>query len=398
MKINEVRFQGYKAFAGDSDNASFQCLKLAPLTMVFGKNNSGKSAVVRLPRLILGGVECNDGRMLPVDIRGLSYGSGFLDLIHGGAFFGKPIFGLRAEDDGQSLDFLATLFSTGALAGDEPPRIWSYRMRAPELISIVGPQEDYSAAQNFAGLLPPGPRWDPWRRSAGEFLDDMVHIGPVRASVPMVYPNESFAGFDLRGAAAPQLLRLDGALAEEVGAWYAEHMEGWQLSLRRDSDSFSLRASRSRSFSTNLAHSGEGLQQVLPVVIHQFWRRRGAAGSFLDVIEQPELHLHASVQAPIADLFIDTALRGKGQILVETNSKPILLRVQRRVAEGKLLPEQVALYFVEMSDDGSRLRPVGIDPDGEVEWWPENVFEDDFEEVAAIRRAQRKRLPRHGQP
>jgi len=53
----------------------------------------------------------------------------------------------------------------------------------------------------------------------------------------------------------------------------------------------------------------------------------------------------------------------------------------------------VALYFVEVTDHGSQLRQVQMDSDGEVDWWPEGVFEEDFQEVAAIRRAQRRHGP-----
>ena len=168
-------------------------------------------------------------------------------------------------------------------------------------------------------------------------------------------------------------------------------MEGWRLSLKRDSESFSIRLSRRGRLKTNLSHPGEGLQQVLPVVVHQIWRQQTSSGPFLDVIEQPELHLHAAAHAPLADLFIETALQGRGQTLVETHSKAILLRLQRRVAEGKLPPDLVKLYFVEMTEDGSQLKPVNIDLNGELDWWPSGVFEEDFSEVAAIRRAQRAR-------
>lgn len=395
MKLHEIAFQGYKAYAGAP--APTQRLIVAPLTLVFGKNNSGKSAVVRLPKLVLGGIECTDGRVLPIEVRGLRYGHTFLDLVHGGAFFSRPVFAVHAEHQGEELDFTATLFSRGALAADEPPHIWSYVMRMPAQISLPGPPEPGCDASKFAGLLPPDTRWDAWRKAAGTMLNGMIHMGPTREPVFSSYANEQVSRLGFRGAEAPHLLRADGALADAVGDWYAKHMEGWRLSLKKDSDSFSLRVGRNSTLATNLAQGGEGLQQVLPVVVHQLWRQRNDAGAFLDVIEQPELHLHAAAQAPLADLFIDTARQGRGQLLVETNSEPILLRVQRRVAEGVLPRDLVALYYVELTEHGSQLKPVPINDDGEVDWWPEGVFEEDFHEVAAIRRAQRGRA-RGGQP
>ena len=387
MKLIEIGFKGYKAYNGN--DAPLQRLRLAPLTLVFGKNNSGKSALVRLPRLLLGGMECNDDRVLPIEVRGLSYGSRFLDMVHGGDFFGRTSFSVRAEDQGRTLDFVVTLYSRDAFAADEPPRIWSYHMTMPASFSIADPTTHGHSPAKFKGLLPPESCYDIWRKAAGVALDSMVYLGPTREPVAPVYANEQATPLGLRGTAAPQLLRVHGILADRVGSWYARHMDGWRLSLKRDGDSFSLQIAKGGKLSANLAQGGEGLQQVLPVVAHQLWRQLVDSGPFLDVVEQPELHLHAAAQAPLADLFIDTALQGRGEVIVETHSEPLLLRTQRRVAEGKLRPDQLALYFVEMTDTGSQLQPVQVSPDGELDWWPAGVFEEDFSEVAAIRRAQR---------
>ena len=108
------------------------------------------------------------------------------------------------------------------------------------------------------------------------------------------------------------------------------------------------------------------------------------------MVEQPELDLHAAATAPLADLFLATALQGKGTVLVETHAEPILLRVQRRVVKGVAPHDLVALYFIDVGADGSQLRPVGLQRNGEVDWWPAGVFEEDFREVAAMSRAQRQ--------
>jgi AAA ATPase domain/Protein of unknown function (DUF3696) len=389
VQIHEVAFRGYKAFPGGDDD-ELQKLSLAPLTLVFGKNNSGKSVVARLPRLLLGGLACTDERILPLKVRDISYGGKFVDLIHGGDFFGRPTLAVKAKLGDELLDVSATLFTSGALAvaADEPPRIWAYRMFSPEQIeaSVEDPPK-----WRFRGLLPEGARWDRWREAASSLLDRMIHLGPTRAAIQSNYEDEQPEKMGFNGSQAPQWLRADTALAEAVGAWFAEHMEGWRLSLSRGTESFSLRVAKNKSMASNLARAGEGLQQVLPVIVHQILRQQSSNGSFLDVVEQPEIHLHAAAQAPLADLFIDTALTGKGTVLVETHSEPLLLRVQRRVAEGTLPYDQVALYFVDVTDQGSRLLRVQMNPNGEVDWWPEGVFEEDFREVAAIRRAQRRR-------
>jgi hypothetical protein len=392
VELDGIEFKGYKAFpGGGSDGDDLQRLTIAPLTLIFGKNNSGKSAVVRLPRLLLGGLECDDERILPLEVRGLRYGGRFVDIVHGGDFFRRPTFRVRAREDEKRLDISVTLFSPGALAVDKPPQIWSYKMREPRELELQPPTTDQTPRLSFRGLLPNESNWKPWREAASELLDQMVHLGPMRATIQPSYIDEQPELLGLDGRQAPQWLRAYPELADAVGSWFENHMDGWRVSLSQSNESFSLRAGMSRAMVTNLAHAGEGLQQVLPVVVHQLWRQRQRSGKFIDVIEQPELHLHDSAQAPLADLFIETALQGRGSVLVETHSEPLLLRVQRRVAEGLLPHDHVAIYFVDVSADGSKLRSIGLQPNGEVDWWPAGVFEEDFHEVAAMTRAQRNR-------
>lgn len=393
MQLDDIAFGGYKAFPGgdngEAEEEKLQRFTLAPLTVIFGKNSSGKSAVVRLPRLLLGGMECQDERLLPLEVRGLRYGGRFLDLVHGGAFFRRPTFQLRAECEGDRLEFMVTLYSEGALAADKPPQIWSYRMREPEVIDLSPRPSEGASRSAFRGLLPSDARWDRWRDRAGTMLDEMIHLGPTRAGVQPSYVEEQPEKLGWDGREAPQWLRSDDELADEVSSWFQSEMGGWSLSVSRGTETFSLRVGMSKTMTTNLAHAGEGLHHVLPVVVHQLLRQRPGPGTFLDIIEHPDLHLHAAAQAPLADLFIRTALQGRGSLLVETHSQPILLRIQRRVAEGELPPDRVALYFVDIDAEGSNLRPIEIESNGEVSWWPAGVFEEDFQEVAALRRAQR---------
>lgn len=317
LQLDSIAFRGYKAFPGGaSENDDLQRLALAPLTLVFGKNNSGKSAVVRLPRLLLGGLACDDQRILPLEVRGQRYGGRFVDIVHGGDFFRRPTFEVRARHSGKRLDFSATLYSPGALAADKPPLIWSYKMREPREIDLPPPTAGQVSRMPFRGLLPADAFWDRWRDAASSLLDEMVHLGPTRAAIRPSYLEEQPEMLGVDGKQAPQWLRADPGLADEVASWFEKHMDGWRLTLSQSNESFVLRVGLNKAMETNLAYAGEGLQQALPVIVHQLWRQRLESGMFLDVVEQPELHLHDAAQAPLADLFIATALQGRGAVLV----------------------------------------------------------------------------------
>ena len=74
-------------------------------------------------------------------------------------------------------------------------------------------------------------------------------------------------------------------------------------------------------------------------------------------VEQPETHLHPRLQARLADLFIEaTQEGGRGnQMIVETHSEHLMLRIQRRIREGSLNPSQVSVVYIDQDTEGAPL-------------------------------------------
>ena len=71
------------------------------------------------------------------------------------------------------------------------------------------------------------------------------------------------------------------------------------------------------------------------------------------------------------------------QLIVESHSEHFLLRLQRRVAEGLITPEEVAVYFVRDSKKEVELEPLRLNIFGEIENWPDDFFGDELGEIAA---------------
>lgn len=142
---------------------------------------------------------------------------------------------------------------------------------------------------------------------------------------------------------------------------------------------------RGSSKDVNLTDVGFGISQVLPVVVESFYVPRRSTV----IIEQPELHLHPRVQSELADLFV-AAIHSREnnedrciQFIIESHSEHFLQRLQRRVAEGVLKPEDVALYFCEPGREGSSLRELDIDLCGDISNWPEDFFGDPMTDLSA---------------
>ncbi|MGO9454036.1 MAG: DUF3696 domain-containing protein [Candidatus Binataceae bacterium] len=136
----------------------------------------------------------------------------------------------------------------------------------------------------------------------------------------------------------------------------------------------------------NLTDVGFGISQALPVIVECFCV---PAWSTV-ILEHPELHLHPSAQAVLADLFIE-AIRSredgsdrKIQLLIESHSEHFLRRLQRRIGEGVLKPEEAALYFCAPGTDGSTINKLEVDEFGNITNWPIHFFGDELGDLAAM--------------
>ena len=138
---------------------------------------------------------------------------------------------------------------------------------------------------------------------------------------------------------------------------------------------------------TLLTDVGFGVSQVLPVIVLLYYVPEGS----IVLMEQPEIHLHPSVQSGLADVMLAVARRRRVQIIVESHSEHLLRRFQRRAAEGDISSSDIKLYFVSNSDGVAALNDLQLNEWGQIENWPEHFFGDEMGEVAAISKASLER-------
>jgi predicted ATPase len=131
---------------------------------------------------------------------------------------------------------------------------------------------------------------------------------------------------------------------------------------------------------------GFGVSQILPVIVLCFYAPEGST----ILLEQPEIHLHPSVQAGLADVLIDAVQRRNVQLIIESHSEHFVRRIQRRIAEQKLRSSDVALYFCTNSEEGSELTSLDVDTLGNITNWPIDFFGDTMGELILTQRAHRQ--------
>lgn len=405
MKIHSFGCTGYKAFKEPVS------IEVAPLTLFFGKNNSGKSALLRLPRLLLRTLSSRQSRGFPLVVDGLSYGRVFYELIHGGSFHGSATFSLDLENEGETFSVEAkvqnintvspspgkpTDFSVVSHIRLTAPSLsidWTWEPSASEVASYQG-----VGKVPFRGLLPdpkldqPGyvfrPIIENWRDEVTAFEDRLEHLGPLRAEIKRVDEAGHYGPMNFLGEGAINQVAHNKDLLAVVGEWFQKNLEGWRFGLNRSG--LAVEPVLMRGGTTiSLADAGQGMQHLLPVVVQQLGHQQEDQRPFLNLVEEPELHLHAAAHAPLGDLFLETVKTGRGQVIVETHSENLLLRIRRRIAEGTD-PDLVALYWVEDLPEGfSRVRRIHIQENGGVDWWPAGVFSEGYQEVRYLRRAGR---------
>lgn len=137
-----------------------------------------------------------------------------------------------------------------------------------------------------------------------------------------------------------------------------------------------------------LTDVGFGVSQILPVITLLYYVPEGSTV----ILEQPEIHLHPLAQAELADVIINVAMHRNVQVILESHSEHLLLRLQRRIAEGdNLSADDVKLYFCNTSFGMSTIEELEIDLLGNIKNWPDKFMGDAFTEAAKAELARLKR-------
>lgn len=397
-------------------------IELRPLTLLFGYNNSGKSALVRALPLLADSMRSDATGPLNMGSEAVR-GSVFGDLVSRLGDSNTIRFGLEF-DTGMAVDYEVTrpagsfrLLLTSASIQD--PRGGPMKAELMPGADTVGANTSYRVTRGgdvtnmrnpFRGLSPAvqammefeGPTWSQQimfsfgrlLNGVAGFAGETLWLGSLR------HHPERFARLR-EGGAAPRLsndgsgvaeiLALDklsgGELLADVSAWY-ERQDCFKRGLtviQSANDLFSVvldLSGKRRSVQVNVADTGEGIAQVLPVLVAAAMAgRKVAERPRLLVFEQPELHLHTAIHAPLAERLCQLAAMDEPpHMLVETHSENFLLGVQIQIAKGKLPPERVRIYWVEQDEDGaSQVVPIDLDAEGFARGFPHDVFDKDVE-------------------
>jgi len=126
----------------------------------------------------------------------------------------------------------------------------------------------------------------------------------------------------------------------------------------------------------NLVDVGFGASQILPIIVEGFISKDS-----LILIEQPEIHLHPKAQATMGDLLIDISSQQNNKIIIETHSDLIISRICTRIAKGDFKSSDVAIYYLNPTENGAEIIDVTINENGQYENFPDGFFEERYTEA-----------------
>lgn len=147
MELRGVGFERYKGYGERAE------LELAPLTVLVGANDSGKSALARAIPLVAGGLALagNDPvEPLPLDAGGLHHGGCFEDLLTGRTVHGSLSLSLSLSGGGRELSLDATVQNVVASNQSSERQITEWRLRsdADDLVAKRVSLDDDSRYEN----------------------------------------------------------------------------------------------------------------------------------------------------------------------------------------------------------------------------------------------------------
>ncbi|QWH72572.1 hypothetical protein EXW45_14955 [Bacillus wiedmannii] len=235
-----------------------------------------------------------------------------------------------------------------------------------------------------------------------DYFSGVHYIAPVRASAQRYYRLQGLAvdEIDSQGENIPMMLKhLSYKQKKDFEEWVLDNFN-FKITTENQGGHVNLSISFDKKTKLNLADTGFGYSQVLPIIVllwrvnnkmkdqshfnnkeFNFRNMMSSKNPYTVVIEQPELHLHPAMQAQLTDVFANCITLAKDMnfdlnIIIETHSETIINRLGQQVAREKINSELVNILIFGDSQGhvNTKIESVKYDEEGVIEDWPLGFF------------------------
>ncbi|MCC4226257.1 ATP-binding protein [Vibrio campbellii] len=377
-RVTSLMLEGYKSFHERQE------IDLKGLTLIFGYNNSGKSALVRSIPFLADSFKRDTLKFYTKSY--LDYSS---EAIRGGVYRDiknhnskRITFGMKWND---SVDFNFSLTQEG----DEPERITKFELSKDGQKSIYIPtladldtfesSEHTVSFKSFNSIENEELRTKLLNFSHSVFWISSMRTPPKREfEVGLGIP----LGIDQLGNGVGEMIwhlsSNNSQSFEDINSWLKDTCgrvidtnspNKYDLNGRRIVRLETMPAGTdSNSINIPIIDSGEGIAQALPVVTLCAMAANNELGDApIIVVEQPELHLHPKATVAMARFIVDCINKNEGMnIILETHSESFLLALQMAIIDKKLSLNSFSAYWIDKCKETnfSDVKSIGIDEEG----------------------------------
>jgi len=389
-----IRVASYKSLKDEVE------IRLRPLTMLYGRNQAGKSTLLRLLPLV---ADCLQPGVPALDLQSPALrGATFKELGWLGqdptysprlTFIAtevehEPTYQIELTDqDGcvpnrielrhgpagdkfkVSLDGLPERTATqirALYAGNYKGKEWSGELEFSSLVPSGLPDEAQTIVSAVALSLECLKRIQ-WL-IANRLFEHQPSVRNARCCSP-------------DGSNLATLLKANDPVLKLASDWLAHQDRiGVEVSVQADSTGqvgFEIRPAGGERLPLRLA--GEGLRALLPILICASWADTKQADSpSMLAIEEPESNLHPNLQIALFDRLVETC-RASVPVILETHSVYMLRAMQRAVLRGDLQPQDIGLYWLDQADGAASCTEITVIEDATLEGWLPGEFEQEQE-------------------
>ncbi|MBD5358545.1 MAG: AAA family ATPase [Bacteroides sp.] len=246
---------------------------------------------------------------------------------------------------------------------------------------------------SFANFFPiyvnkDGTTYDLWevkliREVFIEYLDKIVYIAPLRVApvLSRTYQTDVETRYVLPDGENTRFI-IDKVSDDEhtlnlIKEWICNRFHlAKDLSVIKESGKrYRVVVTTNENVKVDLMHMGFGLSQILPIITQGCISQPNS----LLIIEDPDVHMHPSIQASMADFFIFLCEKRKVAVLIETHSDHFITRLRRRIAEKNITPNIIHLIFVANDYGESVYQTIPLSENGKMEGSMPSGFMDSLD-------------------
>lgn len=370
--VSKIKFKNFKLFK------NWQELEIKPITILIGKNNTGKSAVLKLPTMISESLKGEIQEPISLNSK-INVGKKYEEL-----FYNKEILADTIDFEISDEKEVLKISIKGNNRGDNI-EIKSYNLN-DEDVKITKANLKGFKYNKLKSLKLNYDYIDAFRKFPnGGYITDI---------------NGKIENIGTSGLNAFKLLaqyrKENNPLIGVISKWFESNFEGWKIEIKEITASiegFDFVLSNNKIKNINILNTGSGIRQVLPLIVRSYMP---VEEETLIIIEEPESHLHPAAHGNLAQRFVESYLENDSKrYLIETHSKNFILRLQALIADPKVKfsTTDIAVYYVDYieSEQFSVLERLDLDEFGEFTKWPDEIFNESYRELLLLKQNQSDR-------